>query len=163
LQAPLPRWEDGRRELARSLGAGDTATTERLVKQFPWHVRDDLRSGLTAWGGADNAGGGPADPHAAAGHGRARGLAPAAGGAFWFNGARDVVKAAGQSDRARARQIAKGLVAYDRGRSELSRFALDSARVSLDHAYALLTAADNAAAHLVAYERARVSFQGHSP
>ena len=162
LERPAPRWEDAKTELARSLGSGDTATTERLVKQFAWRVRDDVRSGLTGWGRAYTAGDANADSIAAASLALASELAKTTGDPFWFDVARDVVKAAGQADRARARQIAEGLVAYNRGRSELSRFQLDSARRSLDDAHALLTAAGNAAAHFVAFDRARVSYQGHS-
>jgi len=162
LEAPPPRWEDAKTELARSLGAGDTATTERLVKQFAWRVRDDVRSGLTAWGRAYNADDARADSIAAVSLALARALAKTTGDAFWLDVARDVLKAAGGSHRARARKIAEGLVAYDRGRSELDRFAFDSGRRSLDRAHALLAAAGNAADYLVAYERGRLSYQGHS-
>jgi CHAT domain-containing protein len=162
LELPPPRWADAQTELARSLGAGDTATTERLVKQFAWRVRDDVRLGLTAWGRAYNAGDAKADSLADVSLALARALAKTTRDAFWFDVARDVLKAAGRSDRARARQIAEGLVAYDRGRSELDRFHMDSARRSLDRAHALLTRAGNPAVHLVEYERARVSYQGHS-
>ena len=162
LEAPPPRWEDARRELTRSLGAADTATTERLVKQFAWRVRDDIRLGLTAWGNAYSVGDTKADSIARASLALARALARTTRDDLWVDVAGDVLKATGQSDRARPRQIAEGLVAYDRGRSELNRFELDSARRSLDHAYALLAGAGNAAAYLVAYERPRVSYQGHS-
>ena len=162
LEAPPRRWEDARTELASSLGAGDTATAERLVKQFAWRVRDDLRSGLTAWGREYNTSNANVDSIAAVSLALARVLAKTTGDPFWFDVAGDVLKAERQPDRTRARQIAEGLVAYDRGRSELNRFELDSARNSLDHAHTLLTAAGNAAAHLAAFDRARASYQGHS-
>ena len=66
LELPPPRWADAQRELARSLGAGDTATTERLVKQFAWRVRDDIRLGLNAWGNAYSVGDAKADSIAGA-------------------------------------------------------------------------------------------------
>jgi len=162
LEAPPPRWEDARTELASSLGAGDTATTERLVKQFTWRVRDDIRVGLTAWGNAYGVGDAKADSIAGASLALARALARTTRDDLWLDVASDVLKATGQSDRARARQIAEGLVAYDRGRSELNRFELGSARRSLDHAHALLAATGNPAVHLVAYHRALVSYQGHT-
>ena len=159
LEKPTSTWSAARSKLLQASTAGDSTRIYEVVTAFPWHARDELRTTLMSWGRSFANG----DSGASAIRDRAlmlgRSVRRTTGDRLWEDIANDI--AIGRNPR--LAQVAQGLVAYERGRSELDRIDdLDSASVWLDRAFGLLHAARSPASHLVAYDRARVSYQRHT-
>ena len=162
LERPVATWAKAREQFNHAAAAGDSAVVADVVNHFPWHARVRVRAMLTEWARAHAAGDGRAASIGKQALTVGRALQFVTGDGLWADVARDVDTTASTRSQSRLLTLAAGLIAYDVGRSQADRQQLDSASLSLDRAFALLTSARSPASHLVAYDQARVSFQRHT-
>ena len=156
-------WDDAERRLQTALAANDSALIREITREYPVRVRDWGSAAAIAWAHAHQT----SDPRSDALLRRAETLARAVesvtGEALPVDVVGSVERATANGDRWRLDQIARGLVAYERGHRFLAAFEFDSAAVWIAEASRALGAGRSAAAYWAAYDSADISYQTAGP
>jgi CHAT domain-containing protein len=159
LQMPRPSWDSAQTRLNAALADGDVVVAGRVVQQFPRRARAQVRARLTAWAHAYEQGVARSDTLLRSAVELGQVLARVTGDAQALDASQAIARTAAESDSARMRLVARGLIDYAIGRRYLDVFSLDSAGIWLGRARRALEASGNAAVYWVDYDLAQVPFQ----
>jgi CHAT domain-containing protein len=163
LRKAPPSWHSERERLRAAVDAGDEIVIRKVVAQFPWRVREQVRQTMTRWAQAYLAGDSTAGTLRRQATALARELHRTTGDALWDDALPTVADPATDSERDRLATIARALVAYQRGRGYLfDHLVLDSAKYWLDVGHRSLGASGNPVAYWAAFDLALVSYQRHT-